>query len=151
MVVGLAIGVIEALVTGYLSSSLRDAAAFFVLIGVLYFRPNGLFRLLCDLRQANEPREHGAVAIFTLLNVAMALGLYITAMSGSCRWRPPPLPASVGYLAAVLTVKFGWALLPATCLAAIAGGLVGTMLALLTLKMRDFHPEADDACLLARR
>ena len=43
MVVGLAIGVIEALVTGYLSSSLRDAAAFFVLIGVLYFRPNGLF------------------------------------------------------------------------------------------------------------
>ena len=43
MVVALGIGVIEALVTGYLSSSLRDAAAFFVLIGVLYFRPNGLF------------------------------------------------------------------------------------------------------------
>jgi len=43
MVVGLAIGFIEALVTGYVSSSLRDAAAFFVLIGVLYFRPNGLF------------------------------------------------------------------------------------------------------------
>ena len=43
MVVGLAIGFVEALVTGYVSSSLRDAAAFFVLIGVLYFRPNGLF------------------------------------------------------------------------------------------------------------
>ena len=43
MVVGLAIGVIEALVTGYISSSLKDAVAFFVLIGVLYFRPNGLF------------------------------------------------------------------------------------------------------------
>jgi branched-chain amino acid transport system permease protein len=43
MVVGLAIGIVEALVTGYVSSSLRDAAAFFVLIGVLYFRPNGLF------------------------------------------------------------------------------------------------------------
>ena len=43
MVVGLGIGIIESLVTGYLSSSLRDAAAFFVLIGVLYFRPNGLF------------------------------------------------------------------------------------------------------------
>ena len=43
MVVALAIGIIEALVTGYLSSSLRDAVAFFVLIGVLYFRPNGLF------------------------------------------------------------------------------------------------------------
>jgi len=43
MVVGLGIGIIEALVTGYLSSSLRDAVAFFVLIIVLYFRPNGLF------------------------------------------------------------------------------------------------------------
>ena len=43
MVVGLGIGIIEALVTGYLSSSLKDAVAFFVLIGVLYFRPNGLF------------------------------------------------------------------------------------------------------------
>jgi branched-chain amino acid transport system permease protein len=43
MIVGLAIGFVEALVTGYVSSSLRDAAAFFVLIGVLYFRPNGLF------------------------------------------------------------------------------------------------------------
>ena len=43
MVVALCFGIVEALVTGYLSSSLRDAAAFFILIGVLYFRPNGLF------------------------------------------------------------------------------------------------------------
>lgn len=43
MVVALGIGIVEALVTGYISSSLRDAAAFFILIGVLYFRPNGLF------------------------------------------------------------------------------------------------------------
>ena len=43
MVVGLFIGIVEALVTGYVSSSLRDAVAFFVLIAVLYFRPNGLF------------------------------------------------------------------------------------------------------------
>jgi branched-chain amino acid transport system permease protein len=43
MVVALGLGVIEALVTGYLSSSLRDAVAFFLLIGVLLFRPNGLF------------------------------------------------------------------------------------------------------------
>ena len=43
IVIALALGVLEALVTGYLSSSLRDAVAFFVLIGVLYFRPNGLF------------------------------------------------------------------------------------------------------------
>jgi branched-chain amino acid transport system permease protein len=43
MVVAIALGVIEALVTGYVSSSLKDAVAFLVLIGVLYFRPNGLF------------------------------------------------------------------------------------------------------------
>jgi branched-chain amino acid transport system permease protein len=43
MVVALTLGVLEALVTGYVSSSLRDAVAFFVLIAVLYFRPNGLF------------------------------------------------------------------------------------------------------------
>ncbi|MGH7040840.1 MAG: branched-chain amino acid ABC transporter permease, partial [Acetobacteraceae bacterium] len=43
MVVALGLGVLEALVTGYISSSLSDAVAFFVLIVVLYFRPNGLF------------------------------------------------------------------------------------------------------------
>src|ERR1051325_8408106 len=78
------------------------------------------------------------VAIFTLLNVAMALGLYITAMSGQLSMATAAIAGVGGYLAAVLTVKFGWSLLPATCLATIAGGLVGTMLALLTLKMRDF-------------
>ena len=78
------------------------------------------------------------VAIFTLLNVAMALGLYITALSGQLSMATAAIAGVGGYLAAVLTAKFGWALLPATCLAAIAGALVGTMLALLTLKMRDF-------------
>ncbi len=43
MLVALTLGVLEALVTGYFSSSLRDAVAFFVLIVVLYFRPDGLF------------------------------------------------------------------------------------------------------------
>jgi branched-chain amino acid transport system permease protein len=43
MAVAILLGVVEALVTGYLSSSLRDAVAFCVLISVLYVRPNGLF------------------------------------------------------------------------------------------------------------
>ena len=43
IVVALTLGVIEALVTGYVSSSLRDVAAFLLLIAVLYVRPNGLF------------------------------------------------------------------------------------------------------------
>jgi branched-chain amino acid transport system permease protein len=78
------------------------------------------------------------VAIFTLLNVAMALGLYITALAGQLSMATAAIAGVGGYLAAVLTVKFGWFLLPATCLAAVAGGLVGVTLALLTLKMRDF-------------
>lgn len=41
--VALGLGVVEALVTGYISSSLTDAVAFCLLILVLYFRPDGLF------------------------------------------------------------------------------------------------------------
>jgi len=43
MAVAIGLGVLEALVTGYVSSSLRDAVAFCVLISVLYVRPSGLF------------------------------------------------------------------------------------------------------------
>lgn len=43
MAVAILLGVIEALVTGYISSSLRDAVAFLVLISVLYVRPDGVF------------------------------------------------------------------------------------------------------------
>ena len=40
---GLVLGVIEALVSGFLSSTFRDAAAFAILILVLLFKPAGLF------------------------------------------------------------------------------------------------------------
>lgn len=43
MAVGLVLGVMEALVTGYLTTALRDAVAFGVLLAVLFFRPNGFF------------------------------------------------------------------------------------------------------------
>ncbi|MBI3969128.1 MAG: hypothetical protein HY329_26100 [Chloroflexi bacterium] len=43
MAVGILLGVLEALVSGYLTSSLRDIVAFIALIVVLYFRPDGLF------------------------------------------------------------------------------------------------------------
>jgi branched-chain amino acid transport system permease protein len=43
MVGGLLLGVIETLVTGYLSSTYRDAIAFVILIAILLFRPTGLF------------------------------------------------------------------------------------------------------------
>jgi len=42
-VFGFATGMLLALVTGYISSNLRDAVAFAVLLAVLFFRPQGLF------------------------------------------------------------------------------------------------------------
>jgi branched-chain amino acid transport system permease protein len=43
MLGGLLLGVVETLVSGYLSSTYRDAIAFVVLIGILLYRPTGLF------------------------------------------------------------------------------------------------------------
>ena len=43
ILVAMMLGIVEALVTGYVSSNFRDVAAFTILICVLYFRPNGLF------------------------------------------------------------------------------------------------------------
>ena len=43
MAVGLLVGVLEAMVTGYVTSNLRDAVAFGVLVVVLVFKPKGLF------------------------------------------------------------------------------------------------------------
>src|SRR2546426_3935430 len=43
MAVGLLLGVVEAMVTGYVSSNLRDAVAFALLLAVLFSRPQGLF------------------------------------------------------------------------------------------------------------
>ncbi|PZO65821.1 MAG: branched-chain amino acid ABC transporter permease [Paracoccus denitrificans] len=40
---GFAIGMIEALTAGYISSQYKDAAAFLVILAVLFFRPQGLF------------------------------------------------------------------------------------------------------------
>jgi branched-chain amino acid transport system permease protein len=78
------------------------------------------------------------VIIFTLLNVVMALGLYITALSGQLSMATAAIAGVGGYASAVLTVKFGWPFLPSVVLAALAGALVGAFLALVTLKMRDF-------------
>jgi len=43
MVGGLLLGVVETLVSGYLSSTYRDAIAFVILIAILLYRPTGLF------------------------------------------------------------------------------------------------------------
>ncbi|ADZ70582.1 branched-chain amino acid ABC transporter permease [Polymorphum gilvum] len=43
LVGGLAVGLIEAMTAGYISSSYKDAAAFIVILAVLFVMPNGMF------------------------------------------------------------------------------------------------------------
>ncbi|MCR9218654.1 MAG: branched-chain amino acid ABC transporter permease [Alphaproteobacteria bacterium] len=43
MVGGLLLGILESLAGGYISSQFKDAVAFMVLLGILFFRPTGLF------------------------------------------------------------------------------------------------------------
>ncbi len=78
------------------------------------------------------------VLIFTLLNIAMALGLYVTAMSGQLSMATAAIAGVGGYLSGVLTVKFNVPFIPAVAAASVAGGLTGFVLAVLTCKMRDF-------------
>jgi len=40
---GLILGILEAMSVGYISSGMKDAAAFFLLLAILYIRPGGLF------------------------------------------------------------------------------------------------------------
>ena len=43
LLAGLALGVIEVMTAGYVSSGLKEAVAFLILVAVLWTRPNGLF------------------------------------------------------------------------------------------------------------
>jgi branched-chain amino acid transport system permease protein len=78
------------------------------------------------------------VIIFTLLNVMQVLGLYITAMSGQLSLATAAIAGVGAYGAAILTAKMGWPFLPTIFVAALAGMIVGVLLAVVTLKMRDF-------------
>lgn len=78
------------------------------------------------------------ILIFTLLNVTMALGLYVTALSGQLSMATAAIAGVGGYMSGVLTVKFGVPFAVAIAAATAAGCLVGGALALLTSRMRDF-------------
>ncbi|MHA1529313.1 MAG: branched-chain amino acid ABC transporter permease, partial [Alphaproteobacteria bacterium] len=43
LVGGLLVGLIEAMTAGYISSTYKDAAAFIVILGVLFVMPHGIF------------------------------------------------------------------------------------------------------------
>lgn len=78
------------------------------------------------------------IIIFTLLNIAIVLGLYITAMSGQLSMATAAIAGVGGYTSGVLTVKFGMPFVVAVAAAAALAAVVGTVLAILTARMRDF-------------
>src|SRR5260370_6650125 len=78
------------------------------------------------------------IACFTLLNAAMRVGFYVTALSGQLSMATAAVAGVGGYASGILTVKFGVPFVPAVAGGALLGGLLGCVLALLTLKMRDF-------------
>ena len=78
------------------------------------------------------------VLIISLLNVMMVCGLYITAMSGQLSMATAAIAGVGGYTAAVLTTNFDWPFVPAILVGAAGGMATGALLALVTLKMRDF-------------
>ena len=41
---GLILGILESMSVGYVSSGMKDASAFFLLLLILYFRPGGIFK-----------------------------------------------------------------------------------------------------------
>ena len=57
------------------------------------------------------------IAVFTLLNVAMTVGLYVTALSGQLSMATAAVAGVGGYTSGILTVKFGVPFVPA-----VAGG-----------------------------
>ncbi len=78
------------------------------------------------------------VVIFTLLNVILVTGLYVTALSGQLSLATAAIAGIGGYVAAILTTNFGWIFILAIAVAVVCGALVGALIAALTVKMRDF-------------
>ena len=78
------------------------------------------------------------IIIFSLLNVILTSGLYITALSGQLSMATAALAGIGGYVSAVLTANFDWPFVAAILVAAVATAIVGGLLAALMVRMRDF-------------
>jgi branched-chain amino acid transport system permease protein len=78
------------------------------------------------------------IIIFSLINVILVCGLYVTALSGQLSMATAAFAGIGGYASAVLTTNFDWPFVPAILAGAAAGAITGTLVALLTLQMRDF-------------
>ncbi len=78
------------------------------------------------------------ILISTLLNVALTLGLYVTALSGQLSLATAAIAGAGAYAAGLLTARYGVPFIPAVAAGAAVGAALGGVLALLTARMRDF-------------
>ncbi len=78
------------------------------------------------------------LVVFTLLNITLTVGLYISNLSGQLSLATAAIAGIGGYISAILTSRMGVPFLVAIFAAATAGAMVGTALALLTCRMEMF-------------
>jgi branched-chain amino acid transport system permease protein len=78
------------------------------------------------------------VIVIAAINVILICGLYITALSGALSMATAAFAGVGGYVAAVLTTNLDWPFIPALAVTTVVGAIVGCIVALVTLKMKDF-------------
>ena len=78
------------------------------------------------------------IIIFTLLNIALTLGLYISNLSGQLSLGTAAVSGIGGYLSAVLTTRLGLPFPVAVIAAMFAGAIVCSVLAMMTCRMEMF-------------
>jgi len=80
-----------------------------------------------------------SVIIGAGINVLLALGLYFTLATGQFSVGPGAFKAIGAYTASVLTVSFGWGLVPAVVCAALAAFAVGVLIGLPVLRFSHLY------------
>lgn len=78
------------------------------------------------------------VAIFCLFNVIFAAGLYVTVLSGQLSMATAAIAGVGGYVGAILTTNINWPLPAAILASVVACGVLGGLIGLITMRMRDF-------------
>ena len=78
------------------------------------------------------------ILVSTLINIALTLGLYITALSGQLSLATAAIAGVGAYTAGILTSRYDVPFIPAVIAGAALGAATGAVLALLTVRMRDF-------------
>jgi branched-chain amino acid transport system permease protein len=78
------------------------------------------------------------VIILAAINVILICGLYVIALSGAFSMATAAFAGVGGYISAVLTTNLDWPFIPALAAAAIGGAVLGCVVALVTLRMKDF-------------